>query len=150
MRQIPFYFFINLNPNEIKQSDIKEKNFMMKHNLLDFHFFSNFVDFIKRNIEYKFAVGCSCIQAEAIEPMLAFQSLVATGEHRKACLSHWEGKTHIRWHALHLVIGGSKRMVWFTYLENNCPSSNGISLFLGRSKGLKMVNMISFGQFVLS
>ena len=56
----------------------------------------------------------------------------------------------IRWHALHLVIGGSKRMVWFTYLENNCPSSNGISLFLGRSKGLKMVNMISFGQFVLS
>ena len=72
MRQIPFYFFINLNPNEIKQSDIKEKNFMMKHNLLDFHFFSNFVDFIKRNIEYKFAVGCSCIQAEAIEPIVGF------------------------------------------------------------------------------
>ena len=50
MRQIPFYFFINLNPNEIKQSDIKEKNFMMKHNLLDFHFFSNFVDFITKTL----------------------------------------------------------------------------------------------------
>ena len=85
-------------------------------------------------------MGCSCIQAEAIEPMLAFQSLVATGEHRKACLSHWEGKTHSGWRALHLVIGGSKRMVWFTYLENNCPISNGHFLIFGeveRSKNGK-------------